>query len=247
MNLIRGFKNVIGFLTIIPVKDGLSLTEISKYTFIFPFIGLLTGGTAGLICYLSKGYFPDLIVGTIGLGILLFITGLHHTDGLLDLGDGLMYKGTPREKLRVMKDNKIGTGGIVLGFIILTATLFLISHIPKDSIIASLIIAETSSKLSLLFSVGIATPAGTGIGKIFIDSFKTHRGGYQVLTGFIIGLVIAVSLGGVTGILVTASVLGVSLLLVALSTREFKGVNGDALGAIHEIVRFTSLIVILVA
>ncbi len=235
-----------GFLTVFPVNSDLPLTETSKYAFTFPLVGCLIGGVTGLSCYLLKDLLPDLIVGTIGLGLILLMTGLHHTDGLLDFGDGLMYHGTASQKIKVMKDNSIGTGGLVLGFIVLMATLFSISHLQKHSIISSIVIAETGAKLALVLSIWIARPIGKGIGKVFIDSFKIHSGRSQVLASVAIGLVVAVLVGGLRGVTSIASVFVISPLIVNISMREFNGVNGDVLGAINEIARLTSLTMFLV-
>ena len=246
MSFIKGLKNIIGFLTIFPIHPDRSLDEISKYIFIFPLIGLLIGAITGVFCFLVKGYLPDLIVGTLSLGIILLVTGLHHTDGLLDFGDGLMYKGNASQKINVMRDSFIGTGGIILGFIVLAATLFSIAGLPKDSIISSIIIAETNAKFALVLSISISKPISDGTAKIVIDSLKVHKGKIQTLASSIICLTIAALLGGQVGVIAIVFVFSVSLLIITISIKEFNGVNGDVLGAIHELSRLTSLIVFLV-
>jgi adenosylcobinamide-GDP ribazoletransferase len=247
LGFIQGFKNVIGFLTIFPIKPDQPLSEVSKYVFMFPIVGFTIGSITGLSCYLIKGYFPDLIVGTIGLGILLFLTGLHHTDGLFDLGDGLMFKGTALQKVKVMRDSAVGTGGLILGFIVLIATLFSLASLQKDSLVSAIIIAETNAKFALVLGIWISKPIDSGTAKIFIDSLKAHKGGIQTLGSSVIGLTIAILLGGLPGVIAMVSVLLVSLLVVGISIKEFNGVSGDVLGAINEISRLVSLTVFLVA
>ena len=46
------------------------------------------------------------------LALLLWMTGLHHTDGLLDFGDGVMVHGTAEHKIEVMHDQLTGAGGL---------------------------------------------------------------------------------------------------------------------------------------
>ena len=50
------------------------------------------------------------------------MTGLHHTDGLLDFGDGVMAHGTPEHKIDVMHDQLTGAGGLSLGILTMLIT-----------------------------------------------------------------------------------------------------------------------------
>ena len=62
-------------------------------------------------------FLPDIVAGALVFALLLWMTGLHHTDGLLDFGDGVMAHGTPEHKIDVMHDQLTGAGGLSLGIL----------------------------------------------------------------------------------------------------------------------------------
>ncbi|GIT04445.1 MAG: hypothetical protein CM1200mP28_17040 [Deltaproteobacteria bacterium] len=53
----------------------------------------------------------------------MLLTGALHEDGFADTCDGFGHGGTPEEKLRIMKDSRIGTYG-ALGILLLVLLKF---------------------------------------------------------------------------------------------------------------------------
>jgi adenosylcobinamide-GDP ribazoletransferase len=100
----KKIKSLFAFLTIIPVGMDENWTdEMADSMFLFPLVGAFIGFLAGLLAWVLLKIYDPLIVGFLTLGFLLLITGLHHADGLLDFGDGLMYRGPPEEKINTHK------------------------------------------------------------------------------------------------------------------------------------------------
>src|SRR5512137_1230790 len=96
------------------------LSDCARFMFLFPLIGALIGLLAGLFGWVLLYFFlPGLVVGALVLGLLLLLTGLHHTDGLLDFGDGVMAHGSAEHKIEVMHDQLTGAGGLTLGMMTL--------------------------------------------------------------------------------------------------------------------------------
>lgn len=125
-SLLKAIKNIVGFLTIIPVgMDSNCLKDVGNFMYLFPIIGALIGVLTGLFSLLLFQILPSLLVGIITIGFVLLLTGLHHTDGLLDLGDGLMYQGLPEKKVEIMHDQQTGIGGLMLGLLTILITSFL--------------------------------------------------------------------------------------------------------------------------
>ena len=92
--MLKEIKNLLSFLTTIPVRmDKDCLVDSARFMFVFPLIGALLGLLAGLFGWLTSLFLPSLVVGGLILGVLLLLTGLHHTDGLLDFGDGVVAHG----------------------------------------------------------------------------------------------------------------------------------------------------------
>jgi adenosylcobinamide-GDP ribazoletransferase len=239
-------KNSFAFLTIFPVgmdRDGVA--QAASYMPLFPLIGAVTGLVAGAVVWLLQLVLPQLVAGTIGLGILILINGAQHVDGLLDFGDGIMFHGSPSGKLRVMRDPTTGAGGLSLGLIILTTTAFSIGYIPTRLIVPGLIVSESAAEFSMVFAAATGKSAHKGMNSIFVESMHHKR---ALRLGFSCVIVLAISLLSLRfgGVLVVIGAILTALGMVILSNRHFGGLTGDVLGATNEISRAVSLILILV-
>ena len=90
------------------------LTDCARNMWAFPLIGAFLGLLAGLFGWVAHQFLPGLVVGALALALLLWMTGLHHMDGLLDFGDGIMAHGLAEHKVEVMHDQLTGAGAIGL-------------------------------------------------------------------------------------------------------------------------------------
>ena len=109
MKTIKTFRDLLAFLTIIPVgkTDDFVITS-AEHIFLFPIIGAFIGLLAGLYFQVSNfvvnhlleffnSTFFSIPVDLLGqflpavmtLAFLLVLTGLQHFDGLVDLGNAL--------------------------------------------------------------------------------------------------------------------------------------------------------------
>src|SRR3990172_1974505 len=155
--MLKEIKNLLSFLTTIPVRmDKDCLVDSARFMFVFPLIGALLGLLAGLFGWLTSLFFPSLVVCGLVLGVLLLLTVLHHTDGLLDFGDGVMAHGSAERKIEVMHDQLTGAGGLSLGITTFLVTAFSIAELDIPItvwgiplIISGLVVAEVSAKLSM--------------------------------------------------------------------------------------------------
>ena len=234
------------FLTIIPVgMDQDFLKDSAKYMPLFPLVGAFIGLLAGIFAWLTFQILPDTIVGALTLGFLLLVTGLHHTDGLLDFGDGLMCNGPPEKKLEVMHDQLTGAGGLTLGMITLLTTALGIASLKVDLIIQSLIISEVSAKLSMVVGVWVGKSAHRGMNTNFIDAMHGRHRNTRLIIPLVISFGIAALLLRITGSIVVIVGIVTGLVMVGISNRHLRGVTGDVLGAMNEFARMTSLLSIL--
>src|SRR4030042_1133714 len=156
--MLKEIKNLFSFLTTIPLSmDKDMLTDASKSMFLFPLIGALIGLLAGVFAWVTSQFLPSLVVGALALGVLLLITGLHHADGLLDFGDGVMAQGSAERKIEVMHDQLTGAGGLTLGIMTFLITALSIAELNLPItvwgipvIVPSMVLAEMSAKLSMV-------------------------------------------------------------------------------------------------
>jgi len=244
--MLKEIRNLVAFLTIIPVgMDRDCLTDAANYMPLFPLVGAFIGSLAGTFAWLLFQILPDMTVGMLTLGFLLLITGLHHTDGLLDFGDGLMYQGTPEKKIEIMHDQQTGAGGLTLGLITLLTTALCIAGLKANIVVQSLIVSEISAKLSMAVGAWAGKSAHKGMNIYFIEAMHGHHRKTLLIVALVISFGMAAGLLWITGVLTVISSIITGLIIVGISNRHFRGVTGDVFGAMNELTRMISLIVIL--
>ena len=144
--MIKEIKNLFSFLTIIPFKmDNEIFSDCAKNMYFFPFIGACIGIFAGLFGWIFFQFLPFSIAGVLTFGVLLIITGLHHTDGLLDFGDGIMAHGTSERKIEVMHDQLTGAGGLSIGIMTFLITSLAFSELMLALVFKLLFLVEFSA------------------------------------------------------------------------------------------------------
>lgn len=245
--MFKEIKNLIAFLTVIPVgvhED--CLIDSANHMYLFPLIGAFIGTLAGTFAWLLHHIFDALIVGFLTLGFILLITGLHHADGLLDFGDGLMYKGPPDEKIKIMHDQQTGVGGFALGFVTFLTTSLCIAKLGQNSIIQSLIISEASAKLAMVLMAWLGRSAHKGMNTYFINAMHGRHRNIRLIAALSITLGITLPLMHIVGFSAVVAGLVTAIVLTETSNRHFKGITGDVFGAGNELARLSSLLTILV-
>jgi len=244
--MLKEIKNLLAFLTIIPFgMDQGYLADAANYMPLFPLVGALVGLLAGVVAWLLSFVFPDLILGMLTLGFLLIVTGLHHTDGLLDFADGLMFQGPREKKIEIMHDQRTGAGAVALGLITLLTTAFCIAGLRRSVTPQSLIVCETLAKLAMVVGAWAGRSAHEGMNTYFVNAMHSHHRELRLAVALVISFGVALPLLGVTGLIATVTALIASLAMVAVSNRHFGGITGDVMGAMNDIVRMFSLLSIL--
>lgn len=245
--MLKEIKNLLGFLTIIPVgMDPDFLAGAAKGMHLFPLIGAFIGLLAGIFAHLFLYVLDASIVGILTLGFIFLFTGLHHTDGLLDFGDGVMYQGSPGKKIEIMHDQLTGAGGLVLGLMTILATAFCIAQLDQNFIIQSLIVSEVSAKLGMVVIAWVGRSAREGTNTCFVEAMHGQYRNVRLIVALSISFGLALPLSCFAGFVAVIVGVLIALILVGISNRHFKGVTGDIFGAGNEIVRLTSLIAILI-
>ena len=244
--MLKEIKNLLSFLTAIPVSmDKDCLTDSAKGMFLFPLIGALIGLLAGAFAWVTSQFLPSLLVGALALGVLLLLTGLHHTDGLLDFGDGVMAHGSAERKIEIMHDQLTGAGGLSLGIMTFLITAFAIAELNVSIIIQSLIVAEVSAKLSMVTATWAGRSVHKGMNSPFMEAMHGKYGNARFVVALVISSAIAVPLLWLAGVITLLAGIIASLVMVGIAHKHFKGVTGDVLGATNEFARMVSLIALL--
>jgi len=247
VRLIRGLRNAVAFLTVLPVgTDREGLYQAANYMPVFPLIGAFIGFVCGSFVWALELFLPTLMAGILGLGLLLLFTGVHHTDGLLDLGDAVMAHGSREKRLRVMRDARTGAGGFSLGFIVLAATAVGIAAINRGTVVQALIASEAGAKFAMVFQAVMGKPAHRGMSTPFVKAM--HERWRWIRFGLAFGLqfAICVAVLQIVGLVLAVSAVAVAAAMLAISTRILGGVTGDVMGATNDLTRLVSLLIIMV-
>ena len=245
MGVLRGLRNCVAFLTIIPVgMDDDAIQQAAYYMPIFPLIGVLIGLLTGVFVWLLEFALQALIVGFLGVGFLLLLNGIQHFDGLLDFGDGLMCHGPRKRKLRAMQDPRTGAGGLGLGVVVLATTAVSIAVLGRPVAIQGILVSEAIGKFSMVLEAWAGKAAQQGLGSMFVESMNGKHRNMRLTAAFLSLLLVAVlSLRGI-GLLAVIAGTAASMLLLSISRKAFGGITGDTMGATNELSRLVSLLII---
>jgi adenosylcobinamide-GDP ribazoletransferase len=244
--VVKQLKNLLSFLTVFPVAmDKDLLTDCARNMWAFPFIGALIGLLAGLFGWVAYHFLPGIVVGALVLALLLWMTGLHHTDGLLDFGDGVMAHGSFERKIEVMHDQLTGAGGLALGILTILITALAIGQINVRFILPAVIVVELCAKLSMVVAAWAGKSGHQGMNSPFLEAMHGRGGNWRLLAALAISLVIAVPLMHWAGIFVVLACVISGLVMVGVAHKHFNGVTGDVFGATNELTRLVCVVVLL--
>ncbi|WP_297550096.1 adenosylcobinamide-GDP ribazoletransferase [Thermococcus sp.] len=223
-------KNILPFLTRVPLKGDFERARNELWA--FPLIAPVSSALALVILYLKLP-----LSNVLALLALYFTIGLLHLDGLADWADGIMVKGDRERKIKAMKDLNTGIAGVFAVVMVLFLQVYSLQLIPFYAIY----LAELNSKFSLLLGLATRKPLGRGLGAYFMEKMNGKQFAVGTLLYALLYLPIVLSdppaLLGILGLLFGAYA-------IRLSLRNFGGINGDCLGAIAEITRTGTLLVL---
>lgn len=206
--------------------------------YLFPLIGLIIGLAIGILSFLLFSVVEGFLLGFLITATIVGITGLHHSDALSDLADGLMAQGSIEVKHKVMSDPRNGTAGTVVLIFYIIGMIILVSYIDqKAKLLSVIIIAEVLSKYSMVLQCYLGKSAWKGMNTLFVKEMKNKK---KFLVSNLI-LVASLITFGFNFYYMIASVIttvSVSITLLLIANRSFGGISGDTIGATNEISRF---------
>jgi adenosylcobinamide-GDP ribazoletransferase len=255
----KELKNLLAFLTVIPVHMDMDcLTDSARAMWVFPLIGALLGLLAGLFGWAAGLVLPGLVVGALTLAVLLLLTGLHHTDGLLDFGDAVMVHGSAERKIEVMHDQLTGSGAIGLSVMTYLITAFafvsvaglgsrhiILGSISIPVIVTGLIAVELCAKLAMVVATWAGKAVHKGMNSPFVDVMHGKHGSTRLLGAVALSLLVCVPLLNWAGFASVLASVACGFVMVSIAHKHFGGVTGDVLGATNELTRMVCAVVLL--
>ena len=150
-NEVRYFFTALMFFTRIPCPSWVDHSEeyLNKSRKYFPLIGLIVGGIAALVFWLSTLIFPLTIAIILSTIASVWITGAFHEDGFTDVCDGFGGGWGKEQILTIMKDSRIGAYGVIGVVLLVLLKLFALNEIGTHDhimLIFCLVNAHTTSR-----------------------------------------------------------------------------------------------------
>jgi adenosylcobinamide-GDP ribazoletransferase len=237
----KGLSHALSFLTILPVKGG-NLGEVANSMHYFPLVGALLAGISYPFSYFLRYGLPDPLVAVMTFSCLLVLTGLHHSDGLLDIGDAFMVQGSQEKKIAVMHDQQVGIGGFSLVFFVFIITVISLSILLRTGVFfCALLSSEVAASFSLACVGFFGRPSHEGMGSVFLETVSLRS---FLATALMAGIILAPF--KIIGLFIMTVTVTSSYVLAKIAEIRFGGVGGDFLGASHELVRMISLLSLVV-
>jgi adenosylcobinamide-GDP ribazoletransferase len=259
-NAIKTFRDLLSFLTIIPLGETEDFVETSaRNLWLFPLVGGLIGlfaagyfwGSSFIVYYLLQfvnyvfqipmGLLLGIVPSAMTLAFLLVFTGFQHFDGLVDLGNAIgLKKVEDRREIahRWVVTYKGGFLAIFVEFSAFAGLFFLNGNLA----LRGLIVAEVAAKLAMVTIAWRGKPAHAGLGARFLGQAKRKLNVLGYVLSFVIGFVLL----GLAGLVVIGVAVLFGLFMEQVGKAVFGGVSGDMIGATNEAARAVTLVLVAV-
>jgi adenosylcobinamide-GDP ribazoletransferase len=238
-------KDLLSFFTVFPVR-GASLEEAAREVRLLPLVGLVTG-LPGAVLLLAAHIVPPGVAATLALGAVLLAAGLHHADGVLDVGDAIMAQGSPDRRRDVLEDTRVGIGGLGALFLVYAPTLGALAALCATSpgrAALALFAGEVAARSAMLLTLAFGEPADARSSSVpFVRALSGPRRTPGVVVALLAPLPFLLATGALAPLATLTAPL-VALGALRLAAAKFGGIGGDVVGATGEVCRATLLVLL---
>lgn len=235
-----GLLGAVQFLTRVPVRLSAPV-EHARIVPWFGVVGALIGATVGGVAAALTEVVPTSVAAAVAVAIGLLITGAFHEDGLADVADAFGGGWTVEQRLEILKDSRHGTYGVAaLATSIVVRVVAAAAIVGPAALFVSFVAAHTLGRCAAVVAMASAPPAtDRGLGVTTASSLRPPA----TITGVAAAIAIVAAVGGwwVAPFLGGAAV--ATAAVVTLAVRKIRGVAGDVLGAVEQVVECTVLVV----
>lgn len=233
------------FLTIIPSPSHREYEseDLGKSISFFPVVGLFLGLVLFGIDLLLDLFLPSILINILLVIALVVLTGALHLDGFIDTCDGFAVKSSAADKLRIMRDSRVGGFGVVGGCCLIIAKFAALVALPVGLRASALILMPILSRWGMVYAISAFSPAKReGLGWAIKQSASWK--GLVVATGF--SLIMALVLLSWWGAALLATLCLILLAFSRYLCSRFGGLTGDSYGAINEAAEVIVLILVFI-
>lgn len=232
---LRVFLTAVMFLTRIPCPPwvGHEPEYLARSTIYFPLIGAMVGLWGGLFFALGWLGWTPLIAAVVSTIATVWLTGAFHEDALADSCDGFGGGWAKDDILRIMKDSRVGSYGVVGLVLVMALKVGALSTFDPGDAVRALVAAHALgrwSSLPLIWRYDYVRES-SATGKPFAASVTPER--LAIGTALMLAIVV-LAIGWMA-----IPAVGAVLLVICLGGRYFRrwigGITGDALGAANQV------------
>lgn len=235
--------SLLAFFTVLPVRNAL-LDDAARSAHLLPLVGLVTG-LSGAAVLLLGNVLPAGVAATLAFVAVLLAAGMHHSDGVLDVGDALMVRGTPERRRRVLKDSRVGIGGIGALFVVYAPALAALTALAGTSstwAALALVAGEVAARSVMLLMLAFGEPAEQGSSSVaFVRALRGNRKMAGVSLALLAPLPFLLPFG-LAGVISALATLLLVLGALRVANAAFAGIGGDIIGATGEMGRTVVLV-----
>ena len=229
----------IRFLTRIPLPEPrFHAGDLRRATGAFPLVGALVAG-CGIGAYaIAQPLWGVVVAVLVATAVEVGVTGAFHEDGLADVADGLWGGWTVADRLRIMRDSRLGTYGTIALVGVLALRVALLAGLDPAWFWRATLVGHVVGRATILVMIRLLPPADDGgSGAAVSEPTGPVGSGIGVLT---VAGALAVGVGMGWWVPLLAAVPAVALTAV-LYRRRLGGITGDALGATVQVAHLAVL------
>lgn len=232
------------FLTAIPISRRHHVPtahELAASMAWYSTVGLLIGGLVALADVGLRAWVAAEVGNALLIVLLVLLTRGLHQDGLVDTVDGVAGGRTVEDRLRIMRDPRVGAFGATALFLTLLLRYAGLLALPSPMRLPVLLCMPALGRWAMV-SLAWTSPSARRDGGL-AASFLTHLSWQHVtLSSLVLAVALTMALGGS----VAVATLGVAILLLVFIRQRcltlLGGVTGDVLGATNEVVEIVFLL-----
>lgn len=246
-----GFFTALGFLTVIPHpfrSREVGTTDVGRSLGYFPAVGLLIGLLLAGLYWLLGLILPTMVTAGLVLVASVLLTGALHLDGFADTCDGTASHRTAEERLRIMRDSRVGAFGVIGVFLLLLIKYVSLASLSGSVAVVTLVVMPTVSRWIMVYAV-VAYPyaRASGLGQAFKEYATWGR--FAVATALAGAITLGVTgWAGFTSFYLLTPAIMLTAWVVAVGLGNYlegklSGLTGDTYGAMNEVTEALVLVI----
>lgn len=209
---------------------------------VFPVVGALVGALAGGVWLLAGvAGLPPLLAAGLAVAAAAVLTGGLHEDGLGDVADGFGGGRTRDDKLRIMRDSRIGSFGALAVVFSIGLRVAALAALPVTLGLAALVAAGALSRATLpaiLWRLPSARTAG-----LAADAGRPSTWQVGMAAGVSVALALLLLAPPAAAAATAGAALGAAAVAV-IACRQIGGHTGDVCGAAQQAAETAALIAV---